>query len=164
MPDAVSCVTHSLERVPKEYPMSSPDRKSRAADPAASERAALERTVLALTAAPYVSRPEHFGLDDGPPAGQPSGMVESRERMVRTGERRVWAAEDAAEAAQAALAGAVGAYVRALRATGVRSRGVLAAIASVVRESVAPTISVGSLDGIARDAEQYGVEAYFTLR
>jgi hypothetical protein len=58
----------------------------------------------------------------------------------------------------------VGAYVRGLRAAGFRSRGVLAAVASAVRESVAPTISVGALDDILRDAGQYGVEADFAPR
>jgi hypothetical protein len=142
--------------------MPSLDRKLPAPELASAERAALERTVLALTEAPYVPRPEYDGADHWPPdGGRSSGTAESRERLARTAERRVWAAEDAA---QAALAGAVGAYVRALRAAGMRSRGVLAAVASAVRGSAAPRISVGALDGIARDAEQYGVEAYFAPR
>jgi hypothetical protein len=36
---------------------------------------------------------------------------------------------------------------------------VLAAVASAVRESVAPRSSAGALDGVLQDAGQYGVEA-----
>lgn len=147
--------------------MSSTDRKLPAADPAAAERTVLERTVLALTGTPYVPRPECHGADQQPPDRHVRGTAESRERLAHTGERRVWAAEDAAQAAhanQAALAGAVRAYVHALRVTGLRLGGVLAAVASAVRGSVAPTISVGALDDVLRDAGQYGVEAYFALR
>jgi hypothetical protein len=141
--------------------MSSAERKLRAAEPAVAERAALERTVRALTEAPYAPRLQYDGADHWSPDDHSSETAESRERLARTAERRVWAAEDAA---RAALAGAVGAYVRALQAAGIRSRGVLAAVASAVRESVAPTIGVRALDVIARDAEQYGVEAYFARR
>jgi hypothetical protein len=147
--------------------MSSTDRKLPASDLAAVARTVLERTVLALTGTPYVPRPEYSSADKQPPARQVQGTAESRERLAHTGERRLWAAEDAAQAAhatQAALAGAVRAYVRALRTAGVRLGGVLAALASAVRGSVAPTISVGALDGILRDAAQYGVEAYFAPR
>ena len=147
--------------------MSSTDRKLPASDPAAAARTVLERTALALTGTPYVPRSEYPSADQRPPDHQVQGTAESRERLAHTGERRVWAAEDAAQAAhatQAALAGAVRAYVRALRTAGVRLGGVLAAVASAVRASVAPTISVGALDGVLRDAGQYGVEAYFAQR
>ncbi|AHG93702.1 hypothetical protein J421_6167 (plasmid) [Gemmatirosa kalamazoonensis] len=147
--------------------MSSTDRKLPAADPAAAERTALERTVLALTGTPYVPRRDHPAAARQSPDDHAPGTAESWERLAHTGERRVWAAADAAlaaQATQAALAGAVGAYVRALRTAGVRLGGVLAAIASAVRRSVAPTISVGALDGVLRDAGQYGIEAYFDPR
>ena len=144
--------------------MSSTDRKLPAADPAAAERTVLERTVLALSQGPYVARLEPPGADHQSLDRHAPGTAESRERLAHTGERRAWAAEDAAQAAQAALAGAVRAYVYALRVTGFRLGGVLAAVASTVRESVAPTISVGALDGVLRDAGQYGVEAYFARR
>jgi hypothetical protein len=141
--------------------MLSPDRRLPAAELAAAERDALGRTVLALTEASYVPRPEFQAEDRWLPGDQSSGIAESRERLAHTAERRAWAAEDAA---QTALAGAVSAYVRALRAAGVRSRAVLAAVAAAVRESAAPTISADALDGVLRDAGQYGVAAYFAQR
>ena len=144
--------------------MSSTDRKLPASDLAAAARTVLEHTVLALTGAPYVPRPEYPDADQRLPDRQVQGTAESRERLAHTGERRVWAAEDAAHAAHVALAGAVNAYVRALRTAGFRLGGVLTAVASAVRASVAPTIGAGALDGVLRDAGQYGVEAYFAAR
>ena len=143
--------------------MSSAERKL-PAEPATAERDTLARTVLALTEAPYVPRPATYGVDSWLADNRAPGIGESRERLAHTAERRVWAATDAAQTTQTALAGAVGAYVRALRAAGFRLRGVLAAVTTAVRESVAPTISVGALDGVLRDAGQYGVEAYFARR
>jgi hypothetical protein len=134
-------------------------------EPAPAERAALERTVLALTEAEQLFGAEYDRAERRPAVGRPSddwpSAAESWERLARTAERRVWAAQDAA---QATLARDVGAYVRALRDGGMGSRQVLAAVAASVRAAAAPSIDPRALDDIAHDAGRYGVEAYYRPR
>ena len=127
------------------------------APPASAERAALRRTTVALVHAREHDLGAYDGAERRVSDGHPPETPESRERLARTGERRVWVAQDAA---RAAFARAAGAYARALRAGGLTLRQALAAEAAVVREAAAPSAGRDSLEAIVHDAGRYGVTAF----
>lgn len=132
-------VFHSPDRYPRA------DRSPHHWAWASTERDLLRRALRALVAAP-ASRIES------------DATAESRERLAVTGERAVWAAQDAAHHA---FVRQVGAYARALRDRGVASRQVLAAVDAVVRDEAAASLDAGPLAALVHDAGRCCVEAYY---
>jgi hypothetical protein len=120
--------------------------------------AGLRRVVLALTRAHRTHASDAERAHRWPPDVDPPGTAESRERLARAGERRIWGAQDAA---QAAFAREVAAYARALRDGGMTPRQVLATVAAEVREAAASSLAPGLLDAVVHDAGRYSVEAFF---
>jgi hypothetical protein len=135
-------------------------RDASPADPSASlaAGAALQRSAVALGHARRPPAEEVDGTGHWPPAGHLSETVEARERLAHTGERQVWAAQDAVETA---FARAVTAYAHLLRDGGMRPRQVAAAVAAVVRDAATPSLHGNRLDVAIHDAGRYAVEAYF---
>jgi hypothetical protein len=145
----------------------------RAERPSDAPSAALAASAVALMHARNLDAADEDRVDHWPLGGPLSGSAESWERLARTAERRVWAAQDAVEAA---FAREVAAYTRVLRDAGLRPRQVLAAVAAVVRAAAVPPLGRDRLDGdrldgdrldgdrldaTIHDAGRYCVEAYF---
>src|SRR5256885_899424 len=105
--------------------------------------AALRRTVLAM------ARADQAGAFD---------TAESRERMLLTGERPVWMAEDSA---RTAFVYEIGAYTRELRAGGLSLKRVLELVTATVRGIAAPLLDPRQLDALMHDGGRASVEAYF---
>jgi hypothetical protein len=126
--------------------------------PPSAARAALERTVVALTGAIGTTSVASDGAERWPAYVEPSRTPESRERLALTGERHIWMAEDAH---RAALARDITALTRALRDDGMTSRQAVVMVADVVREAAAPSLGGGPLGALLHDVGRCCVEAYF---
>ncbi len=140
--------------------MAPTDPRARPADSSSApvERATLARSVLAVLRAPHAGDGQRGGAGRRPLAGRSSGTAESRERLLHTGERPAWRAQDAA---QAVLAHDVGVYARALRDGGMARRQVLASVVALVRETADAAVAGAWLDTVVHDAGRYCVAGYF---
>jgi hypothetical protein len=141
---------------PSDAPVAGPSTASGASTGA--RLAALRRAVIALGETYESPTAELDGAEHWPRDASPSGLEEARERLARTGERRVWMARDAAERA---VAREVQGYTRLLRDAGMRPRQVAAAVVAAVRAAAAPSLGDAALADAVHAAGRCSVEAYF---
>ena len=93
----------------------------------------------------------------GAPGGDPMDAAEAEERLARTGERRIWMAQDAA---RLAFGRAVTVYTRHLRHAGLPLARVLARVAAAVHGAGAPLLGPAALAELLEQGERLAVETY----